>query len=230
MANDDRDNENGNGKGDGEVDPAAVVPTSQSETLLGNSSVRLYGRKIADITIAQTDPSAAPPGPYRPKSNMGNNFLQQQLSDRTPEGADSLSPQLARIYSFSYAGRFFDMSPPAIFLVHGEGDEAERREEGARASVAPDEASRSGVSVQDYSFSTDIRVWTYDKNDFSLRLDAVSGMLEDILIQAELAFDSDHPSFGGGRVSGGRVSGGRVSGGRVSGGRVSGGRVSGSGE
>ncbi len=70
-------------------------------------------------------------------------------------------------------------------------------------------------------------VWTYDKNDISLRLDLSTGMLEDILLEAEFGDDMDFPSFGGGKVGGGKVGGGKVGGGKVGGGKVGGGKVGG---
>ena len=46
-------------------------------------------------------------------------------------------------------------------------------------------------------FSSDIRVWEYDRGDFSLRLDIDSGPLERILIDAELGSDDTMPYFRG---------------------------------
>ena len=114
--------------------------------------------------------------------------------------------RFARVYGFSYEGSYYELEVPTIMLMDGKGE-----------ALATTDAPQD---VKD-SFASDVRVWTRDKTDPSIRLDEMSGTIEDILLDVELGGE------GGGRVSGGRVSGGRVSGGRVSGGRVSGGRVSG---
>lgn len=150
-----------------------------------------------------------------------NNFVDLQLAD---------DACFARIYGFSYEGAYFDLPSPTLFLVHGEGMNATEFQ-GTRnsppnlASRAPNEPSLSGVGSADFQIANDIVVWSYDKSDFTIRMDVMTGMLEHVLLN--VFFEHDAPALAGGRVSGGRVSGGRVSGGRVSGGRVSGGRVSG---
>ena len=60
----------------------------------------------------------------------------------------------------------------------------------------------------------DMKVWVYDKGDFSMRLDVETGTFEHILLAAEL---DEEAWSSGGRSSGGRSSGGRSSGGRSSG-------------
>lgn len=109
-----------------------------------------------------------------------------------------------RVFGFGFEGGYYALDAPIIMLLAGNGD-----------SITDKNTPKD---VKD-SFATDIKLWTLDKSDSSVRLDELTGTIEEILLEVELG--------GGGRVSGGRVSGGRVSGGRVSGGRVSGGRVSG---
>ena len=118
--------------------------------------------------------------------------------------------QFARIFGYGYEGRYYNLDAPILMLIDGGGDDV--------SSTSPPK------EVVD-SFSTNMRVWTVDKSDSSIRLDTLTGSFEEILLEVELG--NEMGSVSGGRVSGGRVSGGRVSGGRVSGGRVSGGRVSG---
>ena len=188
------------------------------ESLLSPSNVLLYGRVLRDLELRfgqdntgtppptgldgqgnvlpsddlrpanapeQPPPSALPIPPQPPR--MGdNNFLQRQLS---APGA-----RLARIYGFSYEGRYVDLTPPAIFLVHGEGRDPEAfrpdlRLPNARVSRAPADADRTGIPFTSSSFSEDIRVWSYDKGDFSIRLDPMSGTFEDILLAHELRSD-----------------------------------------
>lgn len=109
-----------------------------------------------------------------------------------------------RVFGFEFEGNYYSLDLPIIMLLEGDGAEL---------------TDTTPKVVKD-SFTTHIRKWSVEKYDQSVRLDELTGTVEEILLEVELA-------GGGGRVSGGRVSGGRVSGGRVSGGRVSGGRVSG---
>jgi hypothetical protein len=134
--------------------------------------------------------------------------------DRALESAFKLGPdtKFARIFGFSYEGGYYDMDAPIIMTVNGKG-------EGIKTSNPPKDVENA--------FANDMRVWSYDKSDSSIRLDTLAGTIEDILLEVEIGGGMDGGRVSGGRVSGGRVSGGRVSGGRVSGGRVSGGRVSG---
>jgi uncharacterized protein YjbI with pentapeptide repeats len=129
-------------------------------------------------------------------------FLQGQLS--TP-GA-----KFARIYGFSFEGQYFDVNPPAIFLVHGDGSDPEAYRPGtnlpeARVSRAPADADRTGVAYTDSSFSEDIKVWSYDKSDFTMRLDPASGSFEDILLAVEL--DGDMGGFAGANARGANARG-----------------------
>lgn len=139
-----------------------------------------------------------PPPPPRLGSN---NFLQAQL----------LAPgaRLARIYGFSYEGHYYDLAKPAIFLVHGPGSDPEafrpaaagkHRLPEARVDRAPSDADRSGVARTGTSFAEDMRVWSYDKGDFSIRLDPETGPLEQILLQAELQVDRLQTIYSGNKA------------------------------
>jgi hypothetical protein len=194
------------------------------ESLMSPSSIKLFGRLIAEIQIV-----ASPNAP-----RLGdNNFLLRQLSTDPP-------PQLARIYAFSYEGAFYEIPKPPLFAVHGPGEAVGNWD-------APSTLDQTGVAGRDWDFSgnnsaqgpaarvggarepraapaapiTDIRYWEYEKGDFSLRLDVDAGPFEQILLQMALR--------GGGGVSGAGVSGAGVSGAGVSGAGVSGAGVSGAG-
>jgi hypothetical protein len=122
------------------------------------------------------------------------------------------------------------MAKPAIFLVHGPGDDPDPRIQAAgppppppfanpdRSSTSPHGTDFTGTANQDYSFADDMRVWPYDKDDFSVRLDMETGPFEQILLEAELISEEMQTSFSGAhaRVSGAhaRVSGAHA---RVSG-------------
>ena len=185
------------------------------ETLLTPSSIMMYGRLVEDL---QLNPSS--------KSTKGisrNEFLWHQLKLKPAE----TEPKLARIYGFSYEGHYYDLSRPAIFVVHGDGEKAQPVANPKTGPVPPGTVDQSGVAAKGWDFMDDIRLWEYDRGDFSLRLDVESGTLEDILLEIELEEGLDESFYSGSRasVSGSRA---RVSGSRVSGSRVSGSRVSGS--
>ncbi len=115
-----------------------------SETLLGASEVRLYGRVVPGLGV---DLSGAP------KELGANQLLRKQLA---AEGA-----RFARIYSVAFGSVEMDLPTPVLMLVHGDGDEAPKREGGPQIAG--------------------LRVWVYDKADYSLRLDVSSGPLEQLL-------------------------------------------------
>lgn len=181
-----------------------------SETLLGVSSVYLFGRQLSDIVLKPNYKSAVG------DEIGGNNFLRKQLA------ADGRC--LARIYAFAFEGTFLELSRPAIFLVHGKGvnpdDPPPEDSEGAlafaRLARSPGSSTASGLASLSRSFASDIRVWVYDKGDFSMRFDVETGPLEQILLAAETGGDPRDPGGAMGRSSGsmGRSSGsmGRSSG------------------
>ncbi len=176
------------------------------ESLLSPSNILLYGRLVTDLQIVhEDDPEAGGKAeeeihqPFVVGRGGRNNFLQEQLKD--PESG------LARIYGFSFEGQYYDLMKPALFLVHGEGEVADRvvgALGNARQARAPEEADRTGVAAQGYSFSEDIRVWSYDTGDYSMRLDVETGPFEQILLDAETRLNKLEGSYTGAsaRVSG----------------------------
>jgi uncharacterized membrane protein YgcG len=189
----------------------------ERDTLLGLSSVYLFGRQLDDLQLATAGYKNGFGGP-----ELGDNrHLRKQLT-----AGDA---RFARIFAFSFEGALFELGRPTIFLVHGVGmklDEPAPRNavgsvEYGRLSRSPGSSAVSGLGLLSGAFAKDLKVWTYDRGDFSVRLDAETGTLEQILLSAELD-DEDFARSSGGRSSGGRSSGGRSSGGRSSGGRSSG--------
>ncbi len=198
------------------------------ETLLTSSTVLLYGRVLADLRFTYRDPRPGEGGnPEQeekdapPVRESGNNFLEAQLRH---EGA-----ALARIYGFSFEGCYYDLARPAIFLVHGPGDNPDPRlqqsakgqqpfDNPERKSTAPYGGDFTGTANQAYSFAGDMRVWPYDKDDFSIRLDMETGPFTQILLEAELISEETLSSYSGAhaRISGAhaRISGAHA---RVSG-------------
>lgn len=203
-----------------------------AETLLSISEVLLYGRVMEDMQFTYQRPPTSPPkddcDPPRPGIEIGGNALFERQLAADPNG--DFAPRFARIYGFSFEGCFYDLDAPIIMLVHGPGSVAERPASDQRAARAPESPDRSGSAAQEHSFADEVRVWSYDKGDFSVRMDTLTGTLEDILLEIEIGSGAGPVSGGkvaGGKVAGGKVAGGKVAGGKVAGGKVSGGKVSG---
>ena len=156
--------------------------------------------------------------PHGGRALGANSHLGQQL--------DSPDASFARIYGFSHEGTYYDLPEPALFLVHGDGDDpvgplgATTAVRVARAPLPP---SVTGVGAADFQLAEEIRVWSYDKADYTIRLDVQTGMFEQVLLDIFFGGGGGGPGVSGARVSGARVSGARVSGARVSGARLSGG-------
>lgn len=128
------------------------------ETLLSATSIKMYGRKVGDLVLSPRDPGGG----------LGDNrFLRKQLAKE--------AACFARIYAFTYEGNYYELPRPCIFLVHGDGE-----------PVSGDSVDATGVAGHDWSLSTDVRMWEYDKGDFSLRLEVDSGPLEQILLEATI--------------------------------------------
>jgi len=199
------------------------------ESLLTASAVKLYGRVIRGLSIDV----------HHARNELGaNRFLREQLEADHDSNGDFAPPRLARIYGYSYYGRYMALARPAIFLVHGKGAPASPRaiavvqpdraqpgtlavdpvpgveqedspetpferaafldpKTAGRFNTGPDSVDVSGQAVKCCEFSSDIRVWEYDRGDFSLRLDIESGPLERILIDAEQGSEDAMPYFRG---------------------------------
>jgi hypothetical protein len=169
------------------------------ETLLTPSSIKLFGRRVTDLSF--TNHTTAGPG--------NNNFLQEQLAAN--------NPQFARIYGFSFEGAYYALPRPAMFLVHGNGNLV-----GDWDTGLPSTLDQSGVAAREWDFSgntgaQDIYYWEYEKGDFSIRLDSEAGPLEQILLMATLRAGADRADRSGMSLSGMSVSGMSVSGMSLSG-------------
>ncbi|WP_315901065.1 hypothetical protein [Leisingera daeponensis] len=180
-----------------------------AETLLSFSEVLLFGRQVEDLKIRDVK---------RGDRRGANGLLAKQLQDKR-------SPRFARIYGFSYEGEFFQLPEPIILLVHGKGERAFSKS-GAFAR-APLDPSKSGVASADFQISDDIKVWEYDKADYTIRMDLMTGMFEQVLLDV---YFGGGPGVSGAKVSGAKVSGAKVSGAKVSGAKVSGAKARGSGD
>lgn len=152
-----------------------TTPTPK-ETLLSASAVYLFGRLVSDLKILT---EGDPDDKLRPPRKGANTFLQNQLRHR--------EAGFARIFYFSFEGALFELARPALFLVHGGGTFADSPDdpnfEGLARSAG--NVTRTGLGWQYGSFASDMKVWVYDKGDFSMRLDADTGTLEQVLLSTE---------------------------------------------
>ena len=174
-----------------------------AETLLSPSNILMYGRVVSDLQVAHQSSSPTEEEIHRPfiSPRVGQNkFLQAQLEDS--------NSRLARIYGFSFEGQYYDLAKPALFLVHGDGEQADQPVGSEpRKARAPDVADKTGVAAQGYSFPEDMRVWSYDTGDHSIRLDVETGTLEQILLDAETRLNTLEGTYTGAtaRISGATV-------------------------
>lgn len=168
------------------------------ESLLSPSQVKLFGREFGGLRLVP--PAAQEANPNPPTVDAARAADKETIAARKsageagslPEPGDPPSPSaefdlltnqllregatLARIYGFTYEGQHVTLPSPTLFLVHGPG-RAVTRELSGPSGV-------SGVATRDWAFEEDVRYWEYDRVNYALRLDMVSGTLDDILIQA----------------------------------------------
>lgn len=148
-----------------------------SETLLTQSAVKMYGRVLKGVRLEPLAPGDT--------SDLGfNKFLKRQVTEKSEREKESPA-KLAKIYAFSFEGAFYNLPRPAIFLVHGDGKPISGA--GTYDDLKGPTMDDSGIPAREFVFETDVRYWEYDKDDLSLRLDSISGTLDDILIEAALS-------------------------------------------
>lgn len=153
--------------------------------LLEYSRILIYGRVAAGITL-----DAAPADTDNP--DQGEVLVNQDVLQSKP-GVQ----QLATVYGFEFEGHYYDLPTPTVLLVHGD----------------PQSPKDAGAVVEtDPKLMDDIMVWTYDKGDFSIRVDVSSGPLESILLEEALDSSAMAAQTSAKRISGKRVSGKRMSG------------------
>ncbi|MEW9805360.1 hypothetical protein ABUE31_05095 [Mesorhizobium sp. ZMM04-5] len=106
---------------------------------------------------------------------MGANKL---LEDQFEKG------RFARIYGFSFEGTYYDLPRPIVFLVHGDGDLVSEDLGSFGPARSPSPTSLTGLAAADFDFADGLRVWSYDKADYTIRMDVETGMFEDVLLAA----------------------------------------------
>lgn len=173
--------------------------SGEFDTVLGESSVRIFGRLMWDIVLRDFEDrkkayKSSYPGSPVPPRGSNNNFLLQQLNDK--------DAKLARISCFSYQNELFDLAKPAIFLVHGVGTKVEFERDtaisGRTLKKSPPYTERSGVVGQTGSFGPEIFMWVYDRADFTIRLDTETGTFTQVLLDYELGQAPQTGSMQGG--------------------------------
>lgn len=105
-----------------------------------------------------------------------NRFLEEQLA----------AGRFARIYGFSFEGSYYDLPRPVLFLVHGDGELVAEDLGKFSPARAPSPTGLTGLAAADFDFADGLRVWSYDKADYTLRMDVETGMFEDVLLAAIL--------------------------------------------
>ncbi len=150
------------------------------ENLLSPTNITLFGR-VFPLEVKNLAPAVG-----------GNHFLRDQL--------DADNPRFARIFAIAYEGKFYTLSAPAIFLVHGDGKEIKGSGLSSRAATAGGLSDQSGLIAKSFDFERSgdptkpadlqpghaVVYWEYDKGDFSLRMEITSGTFEEILLGAEV--------------------------------------------
>lgn len=130
------------------------------ETLLAGSTIWLFGRVMTDLELKKSKSSEKTDGPLAGALKR--------------DGA-----QFARIYSFAFEGNLITLAKPAIFLVHTDGDE-----------IDDETLIGIGLAITKKNFAPDFRIWRYERDDMTLRLDPTSGTFGRLLIQEEVGKES----------------------------------------
>ena len=140
--------------------PPAPAPPPVDPAQFGPSVVRLFGTVFGAASAEAFQPAVS--------ARATRNLLSPDVSDA------GKAPKLARIYGFSHEGRYVPLQPPALFLVHGPGVDAPA--EGAAGAVAV-----LGFVQKTETFMPGLKVWAYDLNEVTSRVDHSSGTLQDLL-------------------------------------------------
>ncbi|WP_223252410.1 hypothetical protein [Paracoccus mutanolyticus] len=131
-----------------------------TETLLNTSAILLFGRVVEDLRI---DPNASDPA-----HSGAPGHLAQQLAAK--------DPRLARVYGFGLAGVYHLLPTPALFLVHGPGAPAATLLAGLNPSSPPEAGDKDRAPVPAGALlPEDLVAWSYDKADYTIRLDVQTG-------------------------------------------------------
>ncbi|PTE12206.1 hypothetical protein C9427_01030 [Mesorhizobium helmanticense] len=113
------------------------------------------------------------------RQGAGNRTGQNRLLENQLENG-----RFARIYGFSFEGSYYDLPRPVIFLVHGDGELVAEDLGKFSPARSPSPTGLTGLAAADFDFADGLRVWSYDKADYTVRMDVETGMFEDVLLAA----------------------------------------------
>lgn len=149
----------------------AGLPPALGEGLLAPGMVRLFGRSFEGLALGHLGTNEA-----------ANSPLVRQLMD----AAEKLKPSLARIYGFSYLGNYYKLSEPLVFLVFGDGIPVP-----SGFQVPDPDIGLIGTEQKVFDFDDNVRMWTCDQLDITVRIDIHVGWIKDLLLAAEMSGDNN---------------------------------------
>jgi hypothetical protein len=162
--------------------------SSPVETFLEPTRVLLFGKVFSGLSYQAPPATTAPP--------MVQGALGSALQALGTGG------RFARIYGFSYEGRYYKLSRPALFLVSGPGTST------VSGNGEPQFTTNlTGVEGKDWQFGTDILVWAVDKQDIAVRLDLEVGSFDQVLLQPSGGRQEEIPTFRNAMIPQGRMLG-----------------------
>lgn len=144
------------------------------DTIVSARRVALFGRPFASLTLVKGQD---------PTGSGGSTTLEKQINHD--------DARLARIYAYAYEGQHTLLRFPAIFLVHGAGEDAA--------------TAVTSLLIKPEKFESDVKVWYADRRDITLRLDLESGTFAEVLMGPETADGGLTPGMNVGMRVGMRV-------------------------
>lgn len=154
-----------------------IHPVNDFEILSPTAGTKYATKKFMKLSsgFEYVDDGSKKPGTL---NRFGENqFLQKQLNN------DSC---FARIYGFSFENFYYELPRPVLFLVHGTGELVSEDTGKFSPARSPGATSITGLAATDFDFADGLRVWSYDKADYTIRMDVETGMFEDVLLAATL--------------------------------------------
>jgi len=142
------------------------------ESLRSEALIYLFGRAFTELTLVK-----------QPAAQGGQAAQAAPATPGLRSIIDDANTSLARIYSFSFQGQYFELASPALFIVRDQGKDVlpngplkGRVEDTGLASLPP-------------HFATDLKYWTHERGDLTVRLDITAGAFSRVLLEYELADD-----------------------------------------
>lgn len=84
-------------------------------------------------------------------------------------------PRVARIYAFVFQNEYFDLVSPALFVVNGPGDDVDHTK-----------VESTGLASTPPKLTKDLKVWSPERCDMTIRLDVSTGSFDRVLLEYEL--------------------------------------------